>query len=340
MLSTVLARHDGLGGAGRLPAVSRPGAAISPGELSVLAVLGGATALAAAFLTRGLGIPGHNILRVVFPMALGLAVVPRRGAASVMGATSFAAAGVLTLGGVHGIGLGAMTSLLATGVLLDVALRGARTGRAIYLRLTLAALAANLLAMALRGGEKLLVGEPLGGVAVQGDHHLPAVRPGGGADQRGRVVPRRRPRSGGGVIYVGIDDTDVLGSPGTNKLARHLIHHLPAEYEPLVAIRHQLLFDPRVPYTSKNSSASLLFRSPASGKRERGGPDLAAAGADGRLVRRGERSGLVRDRTRARGGHGVRSCVASGRSFARRTPGGWPSGTRSTWRASAAPRTA
>jgi hypothetical protein len=67
------------------------------------------------------------------------------------------------------------------------------------------------------------------------------------------------------VIYVGIDDTDVLGSPGTNQLARHLIHHLPAEYEPVVAIRHQLLFDPRVPYTSKNSSASLLFRSPAPG---------------------------------------------------------------------------
>lgn len=161
MLSTVLARHDGLGAAGRLPAVSRPGTAISPAELTALAALGGVTALAAAFLTRGLGIPGHNIIDVVFPMALGLALVPRRGAASVMGVSSFAAAGVLMLGGVRGIGLGAMTSLLATGVFLDVALRGARTGRAIYLRLTLAALAANLLAFAIRGGEKLLVDGPL-----------------------------------------------------------------------------------------------------------------------------------------------------------------------------------
>ena len=64
------------------------------------------------------------------------------------------------------------------------------------------------------------------------------------------------------MIYVGIDDTDVRDSPGTNQLARHLIRHLPADYEPVVAIRHQLLVDPRVPYTSKNSSASLLFRSP------------------------------------------------------------------------------
>ncbi|NUQ64967.1 MAG: ABC transporter substrate-binding protein [Pirellulales bacterium] len=61
------------------------------------------------------------------------------------------------------------------------------------------------------------------------------------------------------MIYVGIDDTDILGSPGTNKLARHLIERLRPDYANLVAIRHQLLFDPRVPYTSKNSSASLLF---------------------------------------------------------------------------------
>jgi hypothetical protein len=161
MLSTVLARHDSLGAAGRLPAVAQPGTAISPVELAFLAALGGVTALAAAFLTRGLGIPGHNIIDVVFPMALGLTLVPRRGAASVMGVTSFAAAGVLTFGGIRGIGLGAMTSLLATGVLIDAALGGARTGRAIYVRLTLAALAANLLALAIRGGEKLLTGELL-----------------------------------------------------------------------------------------------------------------------------------------------------------------------------------
>ena len=67
------------------------------------------------------------------------------------------------------------------------------------------------------------------------------------------------------MIYVGIDDTDILGSPGTNKLARLLLGRLAPEYESVLAIRHQLLFDRRIPYTSKNSSASLLLRSASNG---------------------------------------------------------------------------
>ena len=61
------------------------------------------------------------------------------------------------------------------------------------------------------------------------------------------------------MIYVGIDDTDVVGAPGTNKLARSLIRDVAGRFRSIVAVRHQLLFDPRVPYTSKNSSASMLF---------------------------------------------------------------------------------
>jgi len=63
------------------------------------------------------------------------------------------------------------------------------------------------------------------------------------------------------VIYVGIDDTDMPDAPGTNKLARALIADLGGEYRCRVIVRHQLLDDPRVPRTSKNSSASLLFES-------------------------------------------------------------------------------
>jgi hypothetical protein len=74
------------------------------------------------------------------------------------------------------------------------------------------------------------------------------------------------------MIYVGIDDTDVRDSPGTNKLGRHLIERLAGDYASLLLVRHQLLFDPRVPYTSKNSSASLLFRPRVGGSVE----DLAA----------------------------------------------------------------
>jgi hypothetical protein len=67
------------------------------------------------------------------------------------------------------------------------------------------------------------------------------------------------------VILVGIDDTDVVGSPGTNQVARLLMRSLGGQYDFLLAIRHQLLVDPRVPYTSHNSSASLLLKPPPSG---------------------------------------------------------------------------
>jgi hypothetical protein len=66
------------------------------------------------------------------------------------------------------------------------------------------------------------------------------------------------------VIYVGIDDTDVAGTPGTNQLARALAADLADCYRCVLIVRHQLLQDRRVPCTTKNSSASLLL-SPANG---------------------------------------------------------------------------
>lgn len=62
------------------------------------------------------------------------------------------------------------------------------------------------------------------------------------------------------MILVGIDDTDVVGGPGTNQLARRIAAELPEEYTVEIVLRHQLLFDPRIPYTSGNGSASLAVR--------------------------------------------------------------------------------
>jgi hypothetical protein len=59
------------------------------------------------------------------------------------------------------------------------------------------------------------------------------------------------------VIYVGIDDTDIVGSPGTNQLARAIVKALGPAGTQSIICRHQLFFDPRVPYTSQNGSASL-----------------------------------------------------------------------------------
>jgi len=59
------------------------------------------------------------------------------------------------------------------------------------------------------------------------------------------------------VIYLGIDDTDVIDSPGTNQLARAIVRRLGPLGERAIVCRHQLFFDPRVPYTSQNGSASI-----------------------------------------------------------------------------------
>ena len=59
------------------------------------------------------------------------------------------------------------------------------------------------------------------------------------------------------MTYIGIDDTDIIGSPGTNQLARAIVSRLGAAGTGAIVCRHQLFFDPRVPYTSQNGSASI-----------------------------------------------------------------------------------
>lgn len=61
------------------------------------------------------------------------------------------------------------------------------------------------------------------------------------------------------MIYVGIDDTDTLDTPGTNQLGRAIAAQFAARFRLRHLVRHQLFFDPRIPYTSKNGSASLVF---------------------------------------------------------------------------------
>ena len=61
------------------------------------------------------------------------------------------------------------------------------------------------------------------------------------------------------MIYAGIDDTDLVGTPGTNQLARALVRRVAGRWRCVLILRHQLLEDPRVPCTSKNGSASILL---------------------------------------------------------------------------------
>ena len=70
------------------------------------------------------------------------------------------------------------------------------------------------------------------------------------------------------MIHVGIDDTDTPDTPGTNQLARALVQQVADTYQCVRITRHQLLDDPRVPFTSHNGSASILLQPLVPGDRE------------------------------------------------------------------------
>jgi len=63
-------------------------------------------------------------------------------------------------------------------------------------------------------------------------------------------------------VYIGVDDTDILGGPvGTGRVARDLAEYLEKSGlgRTIGVIRHQLLVDPRIHYTSHNSSKCIEF---------------------------------------------------------------------------------
>ena len=60
------------------------------------------------------------------------------------------------------------------------------------------------------------------------------------------------------MVLIGIDDTDNLESRGTGNLAREIASELNRFSDVLGITRHQLLVDPRIPYTKNNSSAAIF----------------------------------------------------------------------------------
>jgi len=61
------------------------------------------------------------------------------------------------------------------------------------------------------------------------------------------------------MLFIGLDDTDTLESRGTGHLARQIAAALAADHVVLGVTRHQLLIDPRVPCTKKNSCAAIAL---------------------------------------------------------------------------------
>jgi len=62
-------------------------------------------------------------------------------------------------------------------------------------------------------------------------------------------------------LLIGLDDTDTAQTAGTGRLARELARrlHEAGTVRPIGVTRHQHLVDPRIPYTSHNSSACIAL---------------------------------------------------------------------------------
>ena len=148
--------HENLIGAARFPSLARPRQRISIVELVLLLASGAAAAAAVGFVKLSLGIPGHAIVLAALPMALGLSLAPRHLAGSVMSAGALGTAFLLSAVAGVTYGSGASVSLSLIGPMMDVALRGARRGRRVYVALVVSGVAANLLALGSRAATKLL----------------------------------------------------------------------------------------------------------------------------------------------------------------------------------------
>lgn len=155
MRTGLLSLDLGLSRAARVPGIADRGGAVRAAELVVLALAGATAAILTHVVRFRLGIPGSNIIFVAFPLAFGFALVPRRGAGTVMAGSALATTGVLWLAGLRLDGVGAQTSLLLTGPFMDLALRWGRHRWRLYGAFILACIASNAAAFGVRALAKV-----------------------------------------------------------------------------------------------------------------------------------------------------------------------------------------
>ena len=147
-----LALDSRLRRAARFPSLpAGAGGSITALEVGALVAAGVVASLLTNVLRLRLGIPGSSIVFASLPLALGFALVPRRGAGVVMTGGALATNAALALAGVRLDGIGAQTSLLLTGPLLDLALGRAGGGWRLYAAFVAACGASNALAFVVRG---------------------------------------------------------------------------------------------------------------------------------------------------------------------------------------------
>ena len=126
-----------------------------PYNLLLLVCFGILAGISVSHLKLSIGIPGHAIIKVMIPMALGLSLAPARSAGAIMGISGLITAFIgQTLTEGPGTGTGAYTSLVCTGVLMDLTLYFANKGWKLYSGLMVSGLIANLIALYVRSGFK------------------------------------------------------------------------------------------------------------------------------------------------------------------------------------------
>jgi hypothetical protein len=156
MIYRLFAVRDGLAAAGRLHPIAKDQERISAYEILMLFLCGAASASVIAFVRLGLRLPGHSIVLSMIPMALGLALAPRRFAGFLMSAGALTTASVYSGAGLAQYGSGAFVSLCLLGPMMDLALTKVRSGWRLYLGFVLAGIGTNLMALASRSVGKLL----------------------------------------------------------------------------------------------------------------------------------------------------------------------------------------
>jgi len=155
MFSKALAIEPILLESSRFPTLSGHSGRVRGMELGCLFVMGTLAAVAAHVVQMKLLIPGHAIVRVVFPIALGLALVPRRGSGLVMGTVGLGASLMIGATRLGTPGFGATTSLVLSGILMDLVARRARVGWQLYGGLAIAGCLTNLAAFGFKAATKL-----------------------------------------------------------------------------------------------------------------------------------------------------------------------------------------
>jgi hypothetical protein len=85
-------QYDGVRRQSRFSSITNTREQLLSLERTTLLLAGFLAAAVTAFADFSLKIPGHSIIRAIFPMAFGLAVAPRRGAGCVMGGSAVVSA--------------------------------------------------------------------------------------------------------------------------------------------------------------------------------------------------------------------------------------------------------